>query len=146
MKAQIVIFLILCTACSPKLSSIDQGIKGQLLWLEGDLMPGPNKPENPPKPVQREIQIYELTNLNSVTKNNEGFFSDIPTDPVAVVQSDEEGKFSIKLPEGNYSVFVKEEAGLFANKFDGQGNINPVEIKSGEIAEKTIRIDYQAAY
>jgi len=109
-------------------------------------MPGPDKREKETKPVQREIQIYELTNIKSVTKYNSVFFSDIPTKPIAVVQSDEDGSFSISLPEGTYSVFVKEKEGLFANKFDGHGNINPVEVKSGEITQKILKIDYKAAY
>ena len=45
MKAKILVLLILCWACSPKLIQNDQGLKGQLIWLEGDMMPGPDKRE-----------------------------------------------------------------------------------------------------
>ena len=42
---------------------ISQGISGVVLWYEGDLMPGIDKPPVEGKPIKREIRIYEATTL-----------------------------------------------------------------------------------
>jgi hypothetical protein len=63
-----------------------------------------------------------------------------------VVKSKEDGTFTVKLPPGIYSVFVKEKKGLWANTFDGLGRINPVEVSAGEYTKFTINVNYEAAY
>lgn len=89
--------------------------------------------------------IYELTSTMDATQVGP-FFRDIKTRLVATTQSRQDGTFKIKLPVGVYSVFTKERNGLYANLFDGKGNINPVTVKTGQYAWKTITIDYEAAY
>lgn len=131
--------------------SVDQGLAGQVRWLEGNLMPTigedveQNQKDYKGEPVQREIHIYELTSMDEATAEGT-FFKNIQTDLVKTVETNEEGEFIVELPVGRYSVFVQEDQGLFANSFDGEGHINPVEIKEGEITTITIQINYKAAY
>ncbi|MBL7864490.1 MAG: carboxypeptidase regulatory-like domain-containing protein [Cyclobacteriaceae bacterium] len=122
-----------------------QGLRGQVFWVSGNQMPGPEAVLSPNQGASREVLIYELTGLSDATQVGP-FFRDIKTRLVATVQSKADGTFKIKLPVGNYSVFTKERHGLYANLFDGKGNINPVAIKPGEYAWKTITIDYDVAY
>ena len=135
-------------SCDPP---VEQGLAGQVLWLEGDLMPTINdSPEINRKrfkkePVQRVVHIYELTTMDEATADGP-FFKKIKTKKVESVETDKEGQFIVALPKGKYSVFVEEEDGLFASIFDGEGNINPVEIKENEITNIKIEVNYKAAY
>jgi len=125
---------------------ISQGISGRVLWYEGDLMPGIDKPPAEGKPIKREIHIYEATKLEDADVSDGQFYSNLKTKLVFSVISDEEGKFMAALDPGTYSVFVKEPKGLFANSFDQNGIINPVTVSPNELVQVRIRVDYMAAY
>lgn len=122
-----------------------QGLSGQVFWVSGNQMPGPESVLSPNQGAIREILIYELTGFDDVTVVGP-FFRDIKTKMIATVQSNADGTFKIKLPPGSYSVFTKEKNGLYANLFDENKNINPVTIKASQYTWKTITVDYEAAY
>ena len=125
---------------------IAQGISGQVLWFEGDLMPGIDKEPVKGKPIQREIHIYRATTMEQAEAHEGTFYSNIRTELVLTTMSDEDGKFIAALAPGTYSVFIKEPQGLFANRFDQGGVINPVTINQDELVSLLIRVDYKAAY
>ena len=126
--------------------SVNQGICGSIVWKSGNLMPSPNHEVPKPKPVQRELFVYELTNAEQATLQN-GFYKAIVTKLIKSVNSDAEGKFCLSLPEGKYSLFVKEgDRGLYANQFDAESNIFPVKITKDNISMIVFTIDYQANY
>lgn len=142
-----IVLAALNRSCEP---TIDQGLAGEVRWLEGNLMPTISEDpeaetEKKGEPVQRELHIYELTTMDEA-KAEGTFFHDIQSRLVQKVTSNKDGYFQVELPEGRYSVFVQEDEGLFANMFDGEGHINPVEIKKGEVTEITLEINYKAAY
>ncbi len=122
-----------------------QGIKGQVFWLSGNQMPGPGKTKSPQQGIVREIVVYPEIKLQD-TKQTDGFFSEIQSKPIATIFSKADGSFKIKLPPGTYSVFVKENKGLFANLFDGQGIINPITVKLKKYTWITLAVDYEAVY
>lgn len=122
-----------------------QGLHGQVFWVSGNQMPGPEAILSPNQGAVREILVYELTSVNDATQVGP-FFRDIKTKMVATIQSKPDGTFKLKLEPGVYSVFTKEKNGLYANLFDEKNNINPVIIKPGQYAWKTITVDYDAAY
>lgn len=125
---------------------VTQGIAGRVLWREGNFMPTINgNNENRSVGVSREIFIYELTKTSEATKKDD-FFSDVKTKLVATTTSNPNGTFKTALPTGTYSIFTKEEGGLFANIFDGENNIFPVTVDSQRVTELTIIVDYKAAY
>lgn len=126
-------------------SAQKQGLQGQVFWVSGNQMPGPEAVLSPNQGAVREVLVYELTNITDATQVGP-FYRDIKTKLIATTQSKSDGTFKIKLPVGSYSVFTKERNGLYANLFDGKGYINPVVIKEGQYAWKTITIDYDAAY
>ena len=126
--------------------SINQGICGSIIWKSGNLMPSPDSQVPKPKGVQRELFVYELTNSEQATLQN-GFYKAIVTNLIKSVKSDAEGKFCLALPEGKYSLFVREgDKGLYANQFDGDGNIFPVKITKDNLSMIVFTIDYQANY
>ncbi len=142
MKPLIIILLLLSSLVA---QSQKQGLMGQVFWVSGNQMPGPESILSPNQGTSREVLIYELTSFNDVTQVGP-FFRDIKTKFIASIQSKPDGTFKIKLPPGAYSVFTKEKNGLYANLFDEKNNINPVVIKASHYAWKTITIDYEAAY
>ena len=125
---------------------IEQGIAGKVLWVAGNQMPSPDVPLSKGRGVQRTLYIYELTN-SSQAKTTEGVFhTNIQTNLVTQVVTDANGNFAVSLKPGKYSLFSKEEKGMFANLFDGEMNINPVEVKQGEVTNIEFLINYQASY
>jgi len=134
----------------PNQQSIKQGIQGRVIWLEGNLMPGIVEPgDAPPQPtgkgIQRNLYIYPLVHRDSATIQN-GFYADVQKKLIKKVATDESGFYSIALPPGRYSVLVEEKQGLYAGFFDGQGNLQPVEVKPGQLSKQDIKVDYKAVY
>jgi len=122
-----------------------QGIKGKVEWISGNQMPGPDRPATKPQGIKREIWIYQATRIDDATMDGV-FFSNISTPLIRKVKSKKNGCFKVNLPAGEYSLFIQENQGLFANRFDGQNRINCVNVKPGEFSEISIRVDYEAAY
>lgn len=149
MKGPLVfVLVILLAGCKgPGPTEVRQGIAGEVWWLEGDFMPriGEN-PAGQRRPVQRTVVIYPVLQLNDLEGQSGPLFTEVPAEQVAVVQSDENGKFEVQLPTGTYSVFTREPEGYFANSFDGEGRVNAVVVKTGEITRLVIDINYRATY
>lgn len=122
-----------------------QGIRGKVFWLSGNQMPGPDREMAPNLGIKREIQVYEITTLQDVEQQG-AFFSNIKTRLVATGESREDGSFKVKLQPGKYSVFVKEDKGLYANLFTSNGEINPVTVSSRKYTWISITVDYEAVY
>ena len=125
----------------------EQGITGKVLWKEGNMMPGPGQPAQEATPVVREILIYELTHTSKATyAEGSPLYGKVDSQLIKKAERDQKCNFKVQLPPGRYSLFTQEEEGLFANQFDGQGNIQVVEVKAGTYTELTVDIDYKAAY
>ncbi|EHQ28154.1 hypothetical protein Mucpa_4063 [Mucilaginibacter paludis DSM 18603] len=124
---------------------VKQGISGKVYLKQGNYMPSPGKKAGPGQAVSRTIWIYRLT-AREQARASGSYFDHIQTKLVAKTQSDSEGNYAIALPPGKYSVFVDDNSLLYANSFDGKGNINPVEVKKDSISNKDITISSQAVY
>jgi hypothetical protein len=127
-----------------------QGIAGKVTWVEGNQMPmiltdGKSSSRNTSKAIQRTLKIYPLTKLSDL-KLEDGLFTGIASNPIAEVKTDENGTYTIQLSPGKYSVFTVEDGGLFANIFDGDGNVQPVTVKEGEWTLLNIQVNYKAVY
>jgi hypothetical protein len=140
-----IVFLLVFVSAAFAATAQKQGISGKVFWVSGNQMPSPGNYITPQQGAPREIQIYKVAKLNETDQIN-GFFTAIKTEFIKKVFSDIEGSFKIKLPPGEYSVFVKEPQGLFANSFDKDNKINVVVVKPGKFSWVTINIDYDAAY
>jgi hypothetical protein len=130
-----------------KTVTMTQGITGNVVEIVGNQMP--MKGEEPPKPkgIKAEILVYEKTNINQVVKDaSTGFFTSITTQKIATVISDSTGNFSVALPVGTYSLFVKMGNRYYANLFNQFNDINTVTVDSAAITTTTIRINHKAVY
>lgn len=124
-----------------------QGICGTVVIKRGNFMPSPDRPARKGVPVQREVLIFPLLNKSQVDSNDEGFISSVrEIKPVKTVESDKNGKFCVRLPVGRYSVVVREPAGLYANLFDAENNIFPVNVVKNRRSDIKIDISHQAVF
>lgn len=138
------IFLLLLATLPLLTYGQGQGVKGQLYWVTGNQMPGPEREQIPRQGIAREIYVFELTNRSDV-EEEDGFYK-VHTRLVKRVFSKPNGTFTIRLEPGRYSVFVKENKGLWANLLDSENIISPVTVTRGSYVWITISIDYSAAY
>ncbi len=126
-----------------------QGISGRVLWKAGNFMPTVGVKASVPKatPVVREVYIYALTNDKQVEAGEDaGFYQKVNSILVKKVKTNNKGQFSVSLPVGYYSVFTKEDKGLYANLFDDAMNINPVQVQRRRWTKIEVVVDYQAVY
>lgn len=139
----------LLTSCKPYKPE-DQGIIGTITWIEGNQMPmmtedGKSDEKPSSTPIQRKVRVYPLIKFSDL-KMEDGLFTGLAEKPITEVESDENGKYSIQLSPGRYSLFVVEENGLFANIFDGEGNVQPVTVKEDEWTLLDVVVNYKAVY
>ncbi|SHO63000.1 hypothetical protein [Algoriphagus zhangzhouensis] len=145
-----ILFTLILMYCKP-MKPEGEGVTGTVTWLEGNQMPGiideDSETEKNPKGVgvKRTLLIYPLTNVAD-TKNENGLFTSVSGKPVTTIETEEDGSYHLQLAPGRYSVFTKEENGLFANIFDGDGNIQPITIKENEWNLLDIIINYKAVF
>jgi hypothetical protein len=124
-----------------------QGIEGYVYRISGNQMPSPQIKRPLPKGTQATIYIYELTGLNQVDRQGQSpFYFSVKTKLVKKAASDSSGYFKIALPPGHYSLFTKKDTLFYANWFDKDNHISPIEILPGKMTKTEIRIDYDAAY
>jgi len=128
----------------------NQGIIGEVCWVEGNLMPSVDDTTYAARvkgmPVKRKVYIYQATRRDEAVSVNGVFFKISRSELIGRVKSKSNGKFKVKLPPGKYSLFVMEEEGLFANSFDGDNYINPVTVHANKYAEVQILVNYKAYY
>ncbi len=124
-----------------------QGIEGYLYKVSGNQMPSPDVKPSVPKGTKGTIYIYRLTNVNqAVKKTGSSFYTSVSTRLIKRVQTNSKGYFNVQLPSGKYSLFIKKDTVLYANRFDSQNNIAPVEVKPGKMTKVEVRMDYNAVY
>jgi hypothetical protein len=131
--------------------TMTQGIAGQVLFWEGDFMPGITKDGvvygGQKKPVVRQIFVHEATSIAGVERvDYGGFYRKIRSKLVAETWSDSAGMFAIPLPEGKYSLFIWEDSLYYANGMDGTGTIGPVDVEKDSMSKVQFDITYKATF
>ena len=111
------------------------------------MMPGPGMNKPAPKGTKATLYIFELTNVNQVVRHEQSaFYADIKTKLIKKLVSNSKGRFSVQLPPGRYSLFVKKDSLYYANLYDDKNNIFPVEVLPKKMTKVEFRIDYNAVY
>jgi hypothetical protein len=141
--------------CPPR--RILQGVKGKLVYSTGNMMPGPGVGKksvsvnnNGGKSVSavRIIYFFRPVTAADMGRKGEGTFYKKPfkMKPMGKTRSCPDGHYSLALPPGVYSVFVKEKGGLWANSQNGEGILAPLTIVSGKVTDMNIDVNYAAVY
>ena len=112
-------------------------------------MPSPDlpRPNSNGTPAQRDVLIFPLLNMSQFDAGENGFINSVRgVKPVKTVKSGKDGKFCVSLPVGRYSVVVREPKGLYANSFDSQNNINPINVEKNHRSSIKVEITHQAVF
>jgi hypothetical protein len=124
-----------------------QGIEGYIYRISGNHMPSPGVKPARPKGIKTTLYIYPVTNLNQVSRQgNSSFYMSIQTKLIRKVKSDTSGYFNVKLPTGEYSLFVKVDSLYYSNLFDGKNNIFPVNVLPNKMTRVEFKMDHDAVY
>ncbi len=147
----ILLSLSLLFGCINKISGTgNQGIIGQVRWLEGNLMPtiGDTSYAERVKgvPIERDIYIFKAVKQQDALSAGGAFYKSINGELVYRLKSRKDGTFKVKLPPGKYSIFTMEKDGYFANRFDGDNYINPVTVYANNFTEIQIQVNCKAFY
>jgi hypothetical protein len=130
-----------------ELITIKQGIWGNVWLWQGDFMPGPGRAKRGKvTAVCREVRIYKPTSMNMLEPLGGTNFTKVRSKLVKKVNSGKNGLFQVSLPPGQYSVFVKEDSTLYANWFDGQGDVLPVTVVRDSVTNFQINLTYGAVF
>ena len=141
-------FIIGCSSVKKTDSSSEtQGITGLVTRVTGNQMPGPGATKPPPKGIPATILIYEPTHTSQVTQSGTSpLYTAINTRLVASVMSDSTGLFTVALPAGSYSLFVKQGKLFFANLFDTNNNISLFTVEEGKLTKIKLTVNSGASY
>ncbi len=124
-----------------------EGITGKLLVASGNHMPMVGAPPNEPQPLKGTILVYEPTHLSQVTRMGDApEYTAIHTRQVASIETDNTGAFTIALPPGTYSLFVKRNNHYYANLFDSNNNISLFTVEKGKLTTAKITVSTSAVY
>jgi len=154
MKAVLAFFFIISLAflgCAgsqtAQQSAIEQGISGYILQEKGNRMPSPDKPASAPKGLKTVVFIHPVTEITQLTKlATPGLYQSINTPAVASATTDSTGYFSVSLPPGSYSVFVKYGDGIYANWFNEKNQVSPVEVLEHKVTTVKLIVSAGASY
>jgi hypothetical protein len=145
----VLLIVVSCSSSKIKYSKnkISQGIEGYIYFVSGNQMPSPDRKPSSPQGMKTTLYIYQLTNINQVTRQGQSvFYSAINTKLISKVESDTTGYFKVQSEPGSYSLFTKKGALFYARIFDKDNNIAPVQVLAGKITKAEVRIDYDATY
>ena len=117
-----------------------QGIQGQVTQLSGDYMPrlSPSAEAftfNPPShsKVQTQIWIFAGRIPGSSSPQWPVARADEHRSFVRTVESDAEGRYTVALDPGEYTVFAQYGDMLYLNAFQGDGSFQSVTVNPEEI-------------
>jgi hypothetical protein len=128
-------------------SGITQGISGRITEAVGNQMPMKDAPAPVPQGILTTVLIYEPTSLSQVARlGTSPVYTAIRTKQVASVVTDSTGHYSVALPVGSYSVFIKHGNQYYANLFDGNNNIALFNVDSNKITTANLTISLRASY
>ena len=126
-----------------------EGITGMVTEQSGNQMPMKNAPKASPsfQGIQTTVFVYEPTHISQVNRlENSLVYTAIHTQLVASVETDSAGRFTISLPPGSYSLFVKQGKRYFANMFDTNNNISLFTVEEGKFTEVKLTVNSKASY
>jgi len=123
--------------------SISEGIWGTITRRDGNCMPVVDSAHTTCKeiPAQRSVYVYEYTTIKDINGSMKNFTAPA-TQLKAVIKTDAEGFYELKIAPGTYSIFVEENGTFYAGYGDGNGGLNPVTVIAGQVSTGHIVLDY----
>ena len=151
----ILILVIVCSSCKrPQRiaesieapNKVSQGVNGKVLFKEGEFSTSGEILDNGKVyGIERQVLFYELTSIKDVEIGEGDFIKYTSSEIIDSVMSDKHGNFSKELPEGKYSVFIKESKRLYSKLGDDDYYL-PVIVFKDSSTTVIIEVDYKATY
>lgn len=130
-------------------STVTEGVKGIVLWSEGDFMPviTPDS-SGRQRPISRELRIYSRLQIDDVVVSDRAptLLSQINGTLVATATSNSEGFYEVALPPGEYSIFAEDQGEWFCNVYNGRTDLCPLTVGARTVSTFDIDLNYQATY
>jgi hypothetical protein len=93
------------------------------------------------------VFIHSVTEVTQLTKlATPGLYQSVNTPAVASATTDSTGYFSVSLPPGTYSIFVKYGEGFYANWFNEKNQVSPVEVLEQKVTKVKLIVSAGASY
>ena len=147
----LIITTTILTSClaTKKLSitSASQGIKGYVIENQGNRMPMKGIEQKISKGFVCTIIIFEPTSINETTPHNiSNLYEIIHTKQVSLVETDSSGHFSVDLPVGKYSLFIRLGNKYYTNLFNQFNQIGLFEVLPNKYTEAKLIINKTATF
>ncbi|MEO8172650.1 MAG: hypothetical protein ABI581_06190 [Sediminibacterium sp.] len=140
-------FIACSSAKNANSSMISQGITGYITETKGNQMPMKGEPLPVGKGILTTVLVYEPTNISQVSRDGTSpVYTAISTKLVASVETDSTGGFTVSLPVGSYSLFIKQGKQFYANLFDVNNNIALFTVEEGKLTRADLKISSKASY
>ncbi|HVD98010.1 MAG TPA: hypothetical protein VNB90_07370 [Cytophagaceae bacterium] len=154
-KLVLLLLTLCCLACKRPQTAVEtvslapgkvhQGITGKVLFKEGDFLSSGEIVNGKVYGVERQLFFYEPTNIKDAEATEGDFVKHVFTEVIDSVNSDKHGNFAKELPEGKYSIFLKESNRLYSKIGDGDYYM-PVRVYKDSSINIIVEIDYKASY
>lgn len=122
-------------------------VRGDVVRVVGNQMPSPDLPPSIPAGYAAEVHFYEAARASGAKPAGlASHYHSTGTRLVRRVTSGRDGRFRLRLPEGVYSVMLARDSLSYANILDGNGILNPLEVRRGARVRMRLLADWDATY
>ena len=122
-------------------------VTGEVLRIRGNQMPSPDLPDPVYPGVKTKIYFFQPVSVAAASPVNQGgMYGRINGTLSGTAASNDQGRFSIRLKPGRYSVLIGNDSFYYSNIRDGAGVLNPVDIPASKKFRLRLRADWDATY
>jgi hypothetical protein len=122
-----------------------QGIRGQVFRSPDEPIPREktrlSSESEPQFGLVCTVEVYPLTTSEQARHQEGNFFEVIGATPLATDKSKADGSFKLKLPPGEYSLFIRLPQGLYAGQIDENGRLGYVNVKKSTFTWTSIIVE-----
>lgn len=131
----------------PSSIPLGQGINGYVIENQGNRMPMKGFEQKISKGFVCNILVFDSTSINDTKPNYiSNVYEIINTKLVASLDTDSSGHFSVNLPTGKYSLFIKLGNKYYANLFNQYNQIAMFEVFPNRYTEAKLTMNRAATY
>jgi hypothetical protein len=110
-------------------------------------MPSPDLPDPVYPGFKTKIYFFQPVSVAAASPVNQGgMYGRINGTLSGTAASNDQGRFSIRLKPGRYSVLIGNDSFYYSNIRDGAGVLNPVDIPASKKFRLRLRADWDATY
>lgn len=143
----ILLFVAHLTLSPAKLASKLQngaGITGYVRVFKGNQMPMHGQARSTGSGRQCEVYVFSAIPVSKASGTSP-LFSKINGRLITTVKTDSTGHYTVHVPPGKYSLFIKQDKGFFSNEID-DGYLTPVDVHANQLAVKNINVTLQSTF